>query len=228
MAAIPLSNPSAGPRRVLRPIFPYRCKQSYSAPPADFRTSSVAFARLTRRPAIATPLFLRFVTQYSGWKRLRSESVRTALICVLMLSLRPTGEVEAQAGKRRLYVIPDDVIVSASAMRKICFEHQPQRPETLTVMLGFAPRHGSVPRWWPQPTTAMLERMRPNEVRGGVNFARFRVIRIDLGATPIRGRLGTVVPVAEEMGNAVGREVCVPFEGLGFYGTLAKPLRYWK
>lgn len=147
---------------------------------------------------------------------------RTVFLVLTVLVVTQPLELGAQAKKGRLRIIPASTIIAAESMRRVCLDRV-THPETLSVRMSII--REDRPRWWPKTTKAMLERVRPDEVRGGVRFPLYRVIRIDIGPTPIRGNLGAVAP-AEEIGNAEGPELCLPFDALGFSGSLTKSLRF--
>src|SRR3982750_3980731 len=51
---------------------------------------------------------------------------------------------------------------------------------TLSVALGLGLIDRPAPKWWPTRSTALLERIRPDDVRFGASFPRFRVVRSDI------------------------------------------------
>jgi hypothetical protein len=130
--------------------------------------------------------------------------------------------LEAQNAQASTVVLKKHTMVSAT-LPAYCFS-APSAKDTIEVLLGPAAYESrTLPRL---PGTFRVRVARePDEVRGGVHFARFQIVRITLFKRDTVGRFGTLYPDAESvMSLARGANLCIP-AGIEMNGDLSRTVR---
>lgn len=148
---------------------------------------------------------------------------RVVLLCMTAVaSALPTAGIGAQTRSRARHVIPRGAYIGAVTLRALCFEERAV-PETVSVEISFGRHDGVTPPWWPWRLPALIQRVRPDDVRFGTHFTRFRLIRVWFESGSVKGNLGELWPDSEDMSGAKGPDVCYS-KGLEFRGTVRAPI----
>jgi len=137
-------------------------------------------------------------------------------------SALPMAGIGAQARSRARHVIPRGAYIGAVTLRAFCLEERAV-PETVSVEISFGRHDNVIPPWWPWRLPALIQRVRPDDIRFGTHFTRFRLIRVSFDSGTVRGNLGELWPDSEDMSAATGPKFCFP-KGLGFKGTVTAPI----
>lgn len=145
------------------------------------------------------------------------------LTVLLALSVGASRETAGQTGQRSVSQLKSGTRVDATTTARLCIGASAPA-DTIPVRLTPAVFSESRPTQWPSDLTARIVRQRPDEMRHGIRFARFQIIRFGPPFEDRVGRFGLLVPEPEDLANPTGAHTCFP-AGLTLHGKLAKTVK---